>query len=503
MNNNLFILDDKYNSLLNTDLKELSSLVKNKSDIILGNYVFSIFKNINLDKKEYEIFSLNPNKKFDENLLKILNITENNICFYDQKIYIKEELKNTLDLIIKNKFSDDYIKFLLESHQKQHYDIYDYIKKLDMVNFNKVYIYQYDLIKYINKPFYPINYCNYLLNEYQNKIARQIIMNMFNLLKNFEYEIHPKILDLDNYEIYEDISNCDYNNLHDLLVNLINKSDFSLFARCINIFKLNYKNSDFIFILKNEKDKIDEILKFIKESDIYEKKDYLELLLILNKVNLFHLEYNPESNIEINFDNIIYYLNKYHSDISFYYLLDKYFDKININCVLSIDFTKIYLNFISKSDNLNYYVVKYFKLLKNDNNNDHIYKLLIDSLNKDKLELSDVEELINNFINHNNKNVKELLKINKIKYIIKKPNFLFKILDNKDENLFYFIKNLFEEVEFYKIINELKDEEGNSIYHYICKNNICLGYNINNKLRNNKGYRPLDLCQISSKYYKI
>ena len=68
---------------------------------------------------------------------------------------------------------------------------------------------------------------------------------------------------------------------------------------------------------------------------------------------------------------------------------------------------------------------------------------------------------------------------------------------------FFFIKNLFEEKEFIKIINELKDQDGNTIYHYICKNNICLGYNINNKLRNNKGYRPLDMCQISAKYYKI
>ena len=528
MNQNLFILDNTYKSLLKNDYKDLISLVKNKLDIIVGNYIFTIFnKDLILDTNDYEIFSMNlenlDKKKYNDkdNLLKILNLTENNICYYDEKIYIKEEFKNILDSIIKNTFSDEYIKFLLKSYQKIHLDIYDYIKKLDIVNFNKVYTDQFSLIKHINnKPFYPINYCYNFLNEYQNKIAKEVIMNMFNLLKHFDYDIHPKILDIDNYEIYEDINISKYNeitNLHDLIINCLNKSDFSLFTRCINIFKLNYKNSDFIFILKNkekENNNLDNILKVIKESNIYENKDFLELLLILNKVNLFNLE--NINNIIINYNELIYYLNKYNSDISFYYILDKFFKKININIILSQDFTKIYLYFISKNDKINNkinnkmnnYICEYFKfILKNIQytHESNIFKILIDSFDKEKLKLNDIEELIELIIISKHKYlIKDIFKINdKIKYIIQKSDILFRLLNNKDEELFYFIKNLFDAIEFTKIINELKDQNGNSIYHYICKNNICLGYNINNKIRNNDGFKPLDLCQISNKYYKI
>lgn len=496
MNKNLFILDDTYNTLIKSD-GELNSLIQNDTDIIVGNYLFTIFKiGMDIDKTDYEIFSMNSNKK-KENILKILNLTENNICYYDKKIYITEEFKNSLDCLLKNNYSEEYIKFIIESFQKKHFDIYDYIKKLDVRNFNKVYLDQFNFIKNINnETFYPINYCVKLQNEYHNKIAKEVLAHMFNLLKNLNYDIPPKLLDGNN-EIYEDM-NPEINNLHDLLINSLNRSDFSLFIRCINIFKLDYKNTDFIFILKNRENILD-ILKVIKESNIYDKKTYGELLLILNKVNLFANE--KIENDDINYTDLIFYLNKYHADLSFYYILDKYFDKIKIDVVLSQDFTKIYLYFVKKTDKINTHICNYIKFILKNNANDKLLKILIHEFNKDTLLLSDIEEIIKILPKSL---IKEILKFNdKIKYISIKPDFIFKILENKDEDLFYFIKNLFEEKEFNKIINELKDKEGNSIYHLMCKNNICLGYNINNKIRNNKGYRPLDLCQINHKYYKI
>ena len=436
MNQNLFILDDKYNYLVKK--YEFTNLIKNSTDILVGNYLFNIFKidtnsDSNIDN-EYEIFSMNFKKsknlnKKEENLLKILNLTENNICYYENNIYIKEELKNVLDLILKNKFSDDYIKFLLKSCRKLHLDIYDYIKKLDIVNFNRVYANQFNLIKYFNKPFYPINYCYKLLDEYNNKIAKEILVNMINLLKHFDYEIHPKLFDLDNYDEYEEIPS-NFSSLHDLLLSS-SKNNLSLFVKCINIFKLDYKNSDFIFILKNmEAAQIDNILKIIKESNIYNKNQYSELLLILNKINQYENQ-QYENKIE-NFNDLIYYLNKYNSDISFYYILDKYFDRIKINTVLSSDFTKIYLYFVLKRENPNNYIIEYIEFMIKNNKQ---VKLLINSLNKET-KLDDIEDLIK-LCDKNT--MKDLLKINdKIKYIIQNPVFLFNILDNKDEDLFFF-----------------------------------------------------------------
>ena len=61
MNQNLFILDEKYSSLIKD--YELNTLIKSTTDILVGNSLFNIFKvEINIDN-DYEIFSMNSNKK--------------------------------------------------------------------------------------------------------------------------------------------------------------------------------------------------------------------------------------------------------------------------------------------------------------------------------------------------------------------------------------------------------------------------------------------------------
>ena len=61
------------------------------------------------------------------------------------------------------------------------------------------------------------------------------------------------------------------------------------------------------------------------------------------------------------------------------------------------------------------------------------------------------------------------------------------------ENNLYFLRSM-------KADMELVDINGNSVYHYICLNELCIGMDIENK-ENIFGYKPSDYCKISTNYY--
>ena len=46
----------------------------------------------------------------------------------------------------------------------------------------------------------------------------------------------------------------------------------------------------------------------------------------------------------------------------------------------------------------------------------------------------------------------------------------------------------------------LNDIYGNTVYHYVCLNELCIGMAIDNK-ENIFGYKPSDYCKISQNYY--
>lgn len=64
-----------------------------------------------------------------------------------------------------------------------------------------------------------------------------------------------------------------------------------------------------------------------------------------------------------------------------------------------------------------------------------------------------------------------------------------------NENMFYTIKSMGCNLK-------AKDYFGNTVYHYICANSICIGMMIHN-IENYFGMTPKDYCKISSKYYSF
>ena len=64
---------------------------------------------------------------------------------------------------------------------------------------------------------------------------------------------------------------------------------------------------------------------------------------------------------------------------------------------------------------------------------------------------------------------------------------------NKQEDYIYFLKGI-------KADMNISDLYGNTVYHYICLNELCIGMAIDNK-ENIFGYKPSDYCKISQNYY--
>ncbi len=479
MNNEIFILDEVY--LLNSDeIKNIKNKNNNNNNkIITGNSLYKIFNfDINIDLNNYEYYD-------DSDIIKILKISKNHLCYSNitDKFYITKFLKKILNEIKNNTFSVEYINYLFNQVLKCKYNIYDSIDKLDIDKFTKLANKQFDLIKYSDFPILPINYCESKLNTCKNSIKREIYNKMYNILINYNYEINPKYFSTRD------------NNFYIFLKDLIYTNKV-LFLKCINIFNLDYTDEKFMNLILESNEVIDILINI----NINNNSTYAELLLILNKINIFVDLINNGINYELNFNKILPYLIKYNSNISFYYILENYkvFDKINI--ILPLDFLKIYLYF---NDN----IINYLYLLIDKNVDDlNMYKLILIQL----VSLNDKFNdkfiiLIKNIINKNNFDIIKLFVEkfkNEIKNILKTTDILFFILDNCNEDLFYYLLSLFNQDEFINLVDNLKDNEENTIYHYICKNNICLGFNINNGFRNKKGFKPMDLCIINKSFYK-
>ena len=112
-----------------------------------------------------------------------------------------------------------------------------------------------------------------------------------------------------------------------------------------------------------------------------------------------------------------------------------------------------------------------------DNNNNNILHLLSSNNSYIKLLKLVVFDMLD-IINNQNKSLETPIII---------------ATKNSAEDIFFLFKSLNANLD-------LVDEYGNSVYHYICLNGLCIGMMIENK-HNIFGYKPIDYCKISPKYY--
>lgn len=482
----MFILNK---SIIN-NIDNIKSKILNPNDIIVGNYLFlSLNSRLCIKDSDYEIYSLKTNNI--NNIVKIMKNTNNHICFFKENLYVDKYAYDIINFIHKNNYSDEYNDFLYQSLLKKHYDIFNYIEKLDINNFNSIVNNEYNIIKYIdNQPLLPINYCNKLMKTTVNKIALQILNEMYKILINYNYEIH--------YDIYEN-----NDKLFNFMILCLRNNDILLFLKLTTLFKLNYTNDNFISVLIKNNHKLDVIIDEMQEKNIYSNNnDYIYLLLILNKVN--RIQQFDINTIDINI--IIPYLHKYNSLISFYYLCENKIDIINTTvCRYNINFLKIYVHFAN--------IDKIFEYLKiHICDNDYLDEIIYMIQKIDALDINKIKQLLlilfMSMDKQNNDNIiiKKIFELDFNKKLLLDHELVLHVILKKNEELFYYLMSFLTHEEQNNLLstvittNEI-DCDGNTLYHYICMQNLCIGLCVNNKIRNNKGFKPLDLCKINTNYY--
>jgi hypothetical protein len=94
-----------------------------------------------------------------------------------------------------------------------------------------------------------------------------------------------------------------------------------------------------------------------------------------------------------------------------------------------------------------------------------------------------------------------------LKFVLKKYSELINIPNNNfetpviicckynNENMYYILKSMGADLDE-------KDYHGNTVYHYICLNKMCIGTIIKN-IKNKFGLAPIDYLKLSHIYYSI
>ena len=501
------------------------------------------------------------NKQKFKNISQIIlsNFNLKRIGYYNNKLYA-----SFVFIADYNKFHDTINSVLVDPIFNTHIDVFDIfthtIKKDDTIfdfiykknftefkkkNFNKYEIFNKDKI-------IPIEYALSLYICEQNDIIKSqlklIILDLFehNYQRPFIFYSYLMNLEENDTELYEIILNSPKSRLfHDIKsnldLNIKNMNDINNIILKYYIFKdncddfynyLKYKNGDdknirididiFNNIINYDPKTI--IINGIKNNYFSERTKY-KIILWTQNLDYFNL-FEDDFNIEFNIDNAIGYMNEIIDNCflkSFYFLykLDNtiinIIDDDNNNLLHNITEKNKYMDMVKLCLKLNDSLL--FKKNKKGeipimthikNKNMSIVKLLldyiIDSNNETIFEIIDIN---NNTIlhylceyyceYHNDDKLNIIKKICLLKpEIINNQNKQFEsaiiIAAKKScEDIIYYLKGINANMTLYDIY-------GNSIFHYICLNELCIGMAIENK-ENLFGYKPSMYCKISLNYY--
>jgi len=467
-------------SIIDISSNITNNLEQDYFTVLSGNFIYTMLpyeyiKELKIDKSECETYSINISDNITKDICNLLDMTNNKIALYQNKLYICEEINK----ILIGNYSKEYSLYLLSQILKQKCDIYTCIEKLDIAKFNQLISEEYQNIKYINNILHlPITYCYYYKTIYKNTIVQSILDTMIKQLSNYNYEIHPKFFYDQEYQIKSDQES--FNDIYSLINHNL-KNNIDLVCKIINIFNLDISNVSFIYTLLRNYKYLDKLIVKLKAN--YPKEKLIDLILVLNKVN--HIENKNIINLEI-----IKYIIKYDAKISFYYLLE---NKLIFNLDnLNLDFLKIYFS-LSDNNQKNNYLIKAL-----DYNNYYIELEYLLSNTK----ISNINLVLDKLLLKYPELGKKLYDkyYHKIDYL-KTSKILLNILSIQNEDLFnYLIKDISDKEREMLFIN-IKNEDDNTVYHYICKNNLCLGTKINNNIRNKLGFKPLELTNIINTYY--
>ena len=517
------IVDNSYIELENTYYKKIDDIIiyinkqkfKNVSEIILSNY--------NLKRIGYYNNKIYVSSMFIADYNKFYDTINSDLT--DPLFNTRVDIFDVFNNITKNDST-----------------IFDYIYKKNFSEFKQKKIIKYDIFNKDNLT--PIEYALQLyIMEQNNIIKSQLKLIILDLLEQiyqrpiifYAYIINLEELDNDLYNII--INSSKSKLFHDI------KKDMDLFIKNIQdinnlilkyyIIKdnstdfyryLKYKNMDdknmridtdiFNYIIMYDPKTI--IINGIKNNYFSDRTKYKIILWTqnLDYFNLFNDEFNMDiSNTYINeiinncFIKSFYFL--YKIDNSIINIIDennnnilhninqknKYNDMIKI--ILKLNDSLLFkknihgeIPIMTHIKNKNMEIVNILLNYILESNNDTIFEIIDNNKNN-------ILHYLSQYYNDNNIDIiRKICILNK--EIINQQNSTF------ETPIICAAKNKFEDiVYFFKGINcnmELTDIYGNSVYHYICLNELCIGMAIENK-ENLFGYKPSAYCKISVNYY--
>lgn len=514
-------------------------------------------ESIDMYYKKYDDFVLYIKKEKFKNPSEVIlsNYNLKRIGIYKNKFYV-----SSMFIADYNKFYETINSNLIDPVFNTHIDIFDILNHtskneqtiFDLINrknfteFTKKKFTKYD---FFNKDkLTPLEYTIRLFIEEQNDIIksqlRLIILELnesnfqrpsifYSYLINLEendQELYEILLNSPKARLFKDIKlelELDFKNINDIN-NLILKY-FIIKDKSDDFYNyLKYKNGDDKNI-RIEQDIFNNIIKYdpkniiingIKNNFFSDRTKYKIILWTQN------LDYFNLIGDDFNIDIAIGYINEiiencfiksfyflYKVDNSILNILDdngnnllhninqknKYYDMITILLKLddsllfkknkfgeiplikhiknkNFDIITILINFIIDTNN-----DTIFEIIDNDKNNIlHHLCSINDNINHDKI-YDTIKKIIlikNDIVNYQNKNYETPIII---------------AAKNNHEDIIYFLKSM-------NCNMNLLDIFGNSVYHYICLNELCIGMAIENK-ENIFGYKPSEYCNISQNYY--
>jgi hypothetical protein len=514
-------------------------------------------ESIDMYYKKYDDFVLYIKKEKFKNPSEVIlsNYNLKRIGIYKNKFYV-----SSMFIADYNKFYETINSNLIDPVFNTHIDIFDILNHtskneqtiFDLINrknfteFTKKKFTKYD---FFNKDkLTPLEYTIRLFIEEQNDIIksqlRLIILELnesnfqrpsifYSYLINLEendQELYEILLNSPKARLFKDIKlelELDFKNINDIN-NLILKY-FIIKDKSDDFYNyLKYKNGDDKNI-RIEQDIFNNIIKYdpkniiingIKNNFFSDRTKYKIILWTQN------LDYFNLIGDDFNIDIAIGYINEiiencfiksfyflYKVDNSILNILDdngnnllhninqknKYYDMITILLKLddsllfkknkfgeiplikhiknkNFDIIAILINFIIDTNN-----DTIFEIIDNDKNNIlHHLCSINDNINHDKI-YDTIKKIIlikNDIVNYQNKNYETPIII---------------AAKNNHEDIIYFLKSM-------NCNMNLLDIFGNSVYHYICLNELCIGMAIENK-ENIFGYKPSEYCNISQNYY--
>ncbi len=420
-------------------------------------------------------------------------------------------------------------------------NIFDNINKKNFEEYKKVKYQKYDIIN-TNKDsvYYGLNPCEYALHLFkqeQNDIIKAQIrliildLNEKNYTRNPCFYAHMLSIDELDIELYDILKESkQYKNIMNELtttfknINDINTMILTYYIKkdmCDEFYNFlkykddkNVKIDTHIFNIIIESDPKNIIVTGIKNNFFSERTKYKIILWTQN------LDYFNIIGDDFNMDIAINYINDIVENClikSFYFLykVDQSIlnitDSDNNNLLHNIKeknkFEEMVTLLLKLDDSILFRKNKQNQnpLLKHAKDNNLkivniLIKLILETNNETIFESTDNNK--NTILHFLSTNEESLHLVKKIVFakpeIINYQNKLFETpiivaAKSSQENNLYFLRGM-------KADMNCVDTFGNSVYHYICLNELCLGMAIENK-ENIFGYKPSDYCKISTNYY--